>query len=241
MSSEGKVIKPPIEDVESGKVFKPSKAFRNKNWFLMIFAAVGIWLIFITFMFGIGYLVFGLLGSAGFQGWVDVFWNLINPWYWLLTAIWFIPAAILYPIYINAFEYSVIAESGETMPEVYVKKGLINITRKHVPLRTIVRVATRAGPFDRIFGIGTVEIETAGTSGAQVGGSGAEERLEGIVFFEELRDFILRELRRFKDPYVTGTEVVLPQDDSFIRVGSSIEEEVLKVLEDIRNLLRDRS
>ncbi|MFX1262595.1 MAG: hypothetical protein ACFFAZ_10935, partial [Promethearchaeota archaeon] len=134
MSGEGKLIKPPIEEVKSGKVFKPSKAFRTKNWVLMIFIAVGIWVMFISIMLGIGYLVFGLTGQPGFQGWVDVFWDVINPWYWLLTAIWFIPAFILYPIYINAFEYSVIAESGETMPEIYVKKGLINITRKHVPL-----------------------------------------------------------------------------------------------------------
>jgi hypothetical protein len=70
---------------------------------------------------------------------------------------------------------------------------------------------------------------------------GPEEKLEGIVFYEELRDFILRELRRFKDPYVTGTEVVIPEDEQVIRVGSSIEEEVLKVLQDIRDLLRDRS
>ncbi|MHA2021053.1 MAG: PH domain-containing protein [Candidatus Thorarchaeota archaeon] len=240
MSSEGKVIKPPIEDVESGKVFKPSKAFRNKNWFLMIFAALGIWLIFLTLMLGLGYLIFGLTGQPGYQGWINVFWEIINPWYWLITAIWFIPAFILYPIYINAFEYSVIAKSGETMPEIYVKKGLINITRKHVPFRTITNISSRAGPFDRLFKIGSIEVETAGQSGASSMG-GPEEKLEGIVFYEELRDFILRELRRFKDPYVTGTEVVLPEDEQVIRVGSSIEEEVLKVLQDIRDLLRDRS
>ncbi|MHA2119325.1 MAG: PH domain-containing protein, partial [Candidatus Thorarchaeota archaeon] len=149
-------------------------------------------------------------------------------------------AFILYPIYINALEYSVIAKSGETMPEIYVKKGLINITRKHVPFRTITNISSRAGPFDRLFKIGSIEVETAGQSGASSMG-GPEEKLEGIVFYEELRDFILRELRRFKDPYVTGTEVVLPEDEQVIRVGSSIEEEVLKVLQDIRDLLRDRS
>ncbi|MFW9845146.1 MAG: PH domain-containing protein [Candidatus Thorarchaeota archaeon] len=241
MSSDGKVIKPPIEDFKSGKVFKPSKAFRNKNWFIMICTAVGLWITMVIIMLGIGYLVFGIGSLPGFEGWLNVFWNIINPWYWLITAIWFIPAFILYPIYINAFEYSVIAESGETMPEIYVKKGLINITRKHVPLRTITNISTRAGPFDRIFGIGSVEVETAGAASPQVGGSGAEERLEGIVFYEELRDFILRELRRFKEPYVTGTEVVIPEDEQVIRVGSSIEDEVLKVLQDIRDLLRDRS
>jgi heme/copper-type cytochrome/quinol oxidase subunit 1 len=45
MAGEGKVIKPPVENVASGKVFKPSKAFRNKMWFIGIFTAVMIWVI----------------------------------------------------------------------------------------------------------------------------------------------------------------------------------------------------
>jgi hypothetical protein len=47
--------------------------------------------------------------------------------------------------------------------------------------------------FDRLFGIGNVSIKTAGFSGAnQVG---PEEKLEGIMFHGEVRDFILAELR----------------------------------------------
>jgi len=243
MTSEGRVIRPPIEDVESGKVFKPSKAFRNKYWFTGIFAAISIWLILASIMLGIGWLVFVMFGVGGgiaaYAGWESMFWGVVNYWYWILTAIWVIPAVIVVPIYINAIDYSVIAKSGQTMPEIYVKKGIINITRKHVPFRTITNISSRAGPFDRLFGIGSVEIETAGQSGSTA--AGPEEKLEGIVFYEELRDFILRELRRFKDPYVTGTEVVLPEDDTVIRVGGSIEDEILSVLNEIRDLLRDRS
>jgi uncharacterized membrane protein YdbT with pleckstrin-like domain len=158
----------------------------------------------------------------------------------MINAIWFIPYVIIYPIYLRAFEYSVIARSGQTMPEIYTKKGLINITRKHVPFRTITNISSRAGIFDRIFGIGTVEIETAGSSGAQSLSSGAEERLEGLTFYEELRDFILRELRKFKDPYVTGTEVVHPREEPGPAGDSAIEDEVLSVLREIRDLLRER-
>ncbi|MFW9910635.1 MAG: hypothetical protein ACFFEF_18930, partial [Candidatus Thorarchaeota archaeon] len=64
------------------------------------------------------------------------------------------------------------------------------------------------GLVDRLFGIGTVLIETAGGStGIQPTGivslllqrlrSEAEEKIEGIKFHEELRDFILREMRFF--------------------------------------------
>ena len=242
MTSGSRVIRPPIEDVESGKVFKPSKAFRNKYWFTAIFAAISIWLMLAGLMLGIGWLAFVVFGAGGgitgYVGWQSMFWGVVSYWYWILTAIWLIPTLIAVPIYINAIDYSVIAKSGQTMPEIYVKKGIINITRKHVPFRTITNISSRAGPFDRLFGIGSVEIETAGQSGAS--SVGPEEKLEGIVFYEELRDFILRELRRFKDPYVTGTEVVLPEDDTVIRVGGTIEDEILGVLNEIRDLLRER-
>ena len=241
MSGRGKVIKPPMEEIARGKVFKPSKYFRNKNWFLGIFSAVMLWVtivcVFILILWGVAY----VSGNPGYMtSTFNFIWTPLNFWYWLIIGIFLIPYLIIYPIYIRSFEYSVVAKTGETMPEVYVKKGLINITRKHVPFRTITNISSRAGPFDRLFKIGSIEVETAGQSGASSMG-GPEEKLEGIVFYEELRDFILRELRRFKDPYVTGTEVVIPEDEQVIRVGSSIEEEVLRVLQDIRDLLRDRS
>jgi uncharacterized membrane protein YdbT with pleckstrin-like domain len=147
---------------------------------------------------------------------------------------------ILIPIYINRIFYSVIAESGETMPEVYVKKGIITITEKHVPFRTITNISSKAGPFDRLFGIGSVWIQTAGFSGGATGGSSPEEKLEGVVFFEEVRDFILRELRKFRDPYVTGTEVVLPKEDSVVSIEGSQQGEVVFLLKEIRDLLKDK-
>ncbi|MHA1936496.1 MAG: PH domain-containing protein [Candidatus Thorarchaeota archaeon] len=118
------------------------------------------------------------------------------------------------------------------MPEVYVKKGIITITEKHVPFRTITNISSKSGPFDRLFRIGSVWIQTAGFSGGAAGG-------RGIVFFEEVRDFILRELRKFRDPYVTGTEVVLPREDSEISMDSLQQGGILDVLREIRDLLKD--
>ena len=141
------------------------------------------------------------------------------------------------PLYIRSIEYSVISKAGLVMPEIYVKKGLINVTRKHVPFRTITNISSRAGPVDRLFGIGTVEIQTAGFSGGPGGQAGPEEKLEGITFYEEVRDFILQELRRFRDPYVTGTEVVLPRDELVPRLSDSLDDELLITLHDIRDTL----
>ncbi len=234
MVGEGKVIKPPIENVASGKIIKPSKAFRNKMWFTGIFTAIMLWVVIFGSFTLVLWLVEWFSGtSSGLL--VDPWWITLNIWYWIITAIWLIPALIIVPIYLRSIEYSVITEEGTTASEIFVKKGIINITRKHVPFRTITNISSRSGPFDRLFGIGTIEIETAGYSGTT---TQAEEKLEGITFYEELRDFILRELRKFKGSYVTGTEVVHPEEDPVPRSDDSLEDEILLVLREIRNLLR---
>lgn len=236
---ETKVIRPPAEKMSSGKVFRPSKAFRNKNWTIEISLAVALWALFILGVLGVAYMV-----STGENPDITDYGVWVNQWLrpilfgmWVFNLIWLIPALVLTPIYINSIEYSVISESGETMPEVYVKQGILNVTRKHVPFRTITNISSRAGIFDRLFGIGTVEIETAGYSGPSK--QGPEQKLEGIVFYEEVRDFILRELRGFRGAYTLATEVVLPHEEPIPRMEDSLDDEMLLTLREIRDLLRD--
>jgi uncharacterized membrane protein YdbT with pleckstrin-like domain len=150
---------------------------------------------------------------------------------------WWLPVAIAIPLYIRNIRYSVISKKGDRMPEIFVQKGLLNITKKHVPFRTITNISSRAGPVDRLFGIGTVEIQTAGFSGGPSGQGGPEEKIEGVVFYEEVRDYILQELRKFRDPYVTTTEVVLPREEDVPRLEESLDDEILITLREIRDVL----
>jgi membrane protein YdbS with pleckstrin-like domain len=241
---ESTVIKPPMEQISSGKVFKPSKRFLYKNWFSTIMVGVILYTMAMSIWIGMTYLIFVLDDGNP----VEWFWNsYIATWFPIgnlilivVLSIVILPALLLTPIYIRTFEYSVISKSGDTMPEIYVQKGIVTRTKKHVPFRTITNIASRAGPLDRLFGIGNIEIHTAGQSGgSQYSQGGPEEKLEGIVFYEEVRDFVLQELRRFRTPYVTGTEIPRP-DDFFPETSGDIEDEILLVLRDIRDLLRDR-
>lgn len=234
MTSEGKIIRPPIENIAYGRIFRPSKAFRNKMWFQGILAAVGLWVIIIGALAFVLWIV-GVISGGPLEIIFYQWWTILNLWYWVITAIWLIPALIIIPIYLRSIEYSVLSDAGEVSKEIFTKKGIINITRKHVPFRTITNISSRAGLFDRLFGIGSVEIETAGFSGPT---STAEEKLEGITFYEELRDFILRELRKFKDPYVTGTEIVQPVEEYVPGDDENLEDEILMVLREIRDLLK---
>jgi membrane protein YdbS with pleckstrin-like domain len=234
---EEKVIKPPIKRVTSGKIFKPSKAFLHKMLVQPTTAAAIIWLMIVLGFIGGSFLV-AAAEPENYPSAIQHINTWIGPvslWTTVLNLIWLIPVLIYIPFYFRSIEFSVKAETGETMPEVYLKKGVLTITRKHVPFRTITNISSKVGLFDRLFGIGSVHIETAGYSGSQQ--KGPEAKLEGIVFYEEVRDFILNELRKFKAPYVIGTEVIHPIEEPVPRT-EGLEDEILITLREIRDILR---
>jgi membrane protein YdbS with pleckstrin-like domain len=238
--TSSKVIKPPVLNVMSGKIFKPSKVFLYKSWTKNIAIAFTLWAIVMISYAGLATIMsyeepenYSSAAQAIFEFIVPV-----NFWAIVVNLIWLIPTIVLTPKYIDSIEYSVKAESGETMPEIYVQKGILTITRKHVPFRTITNIESKSGPFDRLFGIGNVSIETAGYSGSQT--TGPEEKLEGILFYEEVRDYILNELRRFRAPYTVGTEVVQPVEEMVPR-GEGLDDEILITLREIRDLLKGRN
>lgn len=238
-SEEGRIIKPPIEEVTSGRVFKPDIRFCYKQWFEALYTAAFFWLIALGVLF-LGSWIYMMDNNETWNTFFAIFFDvfpIVNFWYGISLVFWWLPIMVGIPLYIRSIEYSVISKSGTVMPEIYVRKGLINVTQKHVPFRTITNISSRTGPIDRLFGIGTVEIQTAGYSGGPGGQVGPEEKLEGITFYDQVRDFILQELRRFRDPYVVGTEVVNPRDEEVPRLSDSLDDEMLITLREIRSVL----
>lgn len=232
---EVKVIKPPMEHIMSGRVFRPSKIFTHKLWTKAIVISIILWIFAIQGLYGLSW----FLSVVEPQDYPEstILWdqwsNPIIKWGLILNLVWLIPILIGIPYYVRSIEYSVKAETGEAMPEVYVKKGIFTISRNHVPFRTITNISSKAGIFDRFFGIGSVQVETAGYSGQEQ--RGPEEILEGIVFYEEVRDYILTELRKVRGPYVTTTELPLDENKG-IR-----SEEILITLQEIRDLLKKQT
>jgi len=235
-----KVIKPPVERVTSGKIFKPSKAYMYKMIVQAVFLAAALWLTVVLGFIGMSFLV-TYADPAKYPDamqHINTWLPLVNFWASVPHLVWLIPALICIPAYFKSIEYSVKAETGESMPEVYVKKGILTLTRKHAPFRTVTNISSHAGPFDRLFGIGSVHVETAGFSGTNQ--TGPEVKLEGIVFYEEVRDFILNELRKFRTPYVTGTEVTPPAEEPVPRM-EGLDDEILITLREIRDILKSGS
>ncbi|MFW9793037.1 MAG: PH domain-containing protein [Candidatus Thorarchaeota archaeon] len=208
---EGRVIKPPFEQVMSGRVFHPDNAFLYKKWLrvfiILLFIWGAIWVVF----FSHPIITLGVLTLAEFTEIIILLgWTTVTQYYWIAAGTVFVLWIVYTYIYVKRVDYSLASWEGEVSPEIYVKKGIIQITQRHVPFRTVTNLRTRRGIFDRLFGIGTVQIETATKSSIAHGGGiiaiilqklmrggTSAENIEGVKFHEELRNFILRELRGF--------------------------------------------
>jgi len=235
--NEEKVIRPPVKQITSGKTFKPSKAYLYKLLFQSVVIFILIWLMVILSFVGIAFMIAMDPAHPSATQIINDYVVPVNLWTVIVNLVWLVPALVAIPPYVKSIEYSVKAETGDCMPEIYSKRGIFTITRRHVPFRTITNISSKAGPFERLFKIGSVHIETAGYSGASQ--KGPEETLNGIVFYEEVRDFILKELRKFKEPYVTGTEVVYPTEEPVPKM-EGLDDEILITLREIRDILRNK-
>ncbi|UCG02798.1 MAG: PH domain-containing protein [Candidatus Heimdallarchaeota archaeon] len=219
-----------IKTIQKEKPFYPVSAFRNKLFLYIITTFIVVTGIIITFG---GIIIFFVSldedpSGDGFGKWLTDYSQELISWYLIISVILMLLAAILVIFYVRNIEY-IIEET-----EVIVRKGIINKTIKHVPFRTITNVSSRYGIYDRIFGIGTCEIETAGKSGQQ---TGPEEKIEGIRNFREVRDVVLSELRKFRGQYATTTEVEQPTHYEEAIGDIVLQKEVLDELRKIKEIL----
>lgn len=106
----------------------------------------------------------------------------------LINLIWLLPTLAIIPAYYRSLRYEIRRD------EVIVKAGVITKSVKHVPFRTVTNLKTKQDPLDRLFGLGALNVQTAGMSGK----SGAEESLVGLPIFEDVYDQVAGALRSFR-------------------------------------------
>jgi len=151
-------------------VLVPSERLKTKYY-------VWVWLIFLLF-----FLPFLFLGLAPGLGWTFV---LI---YLGANAVWMVVAYLLIAPYYRSISY----ELGDE--DIIVKKGIITKTETMVPYRMVTNVSVKRGPVDRLLGIGTLEVHTAGYSQQ----TNAEANLPGLVDYEAARQRVMAELHRYR-------------------------------------------
>lgn len=119
--------------------------------------------------------------------------------------------------------------------EVIVRAGIITKSVKHVPFRTVTNLVVRRGILDRLFGIGTLNIQTAGMSGSS---SKAEESLVGLEDVQEVYDMVATELRRFR-----GSMSPTQADEELMQAKEpvkNVDNQILAELKAIRAVLEKK-
>lgn len=124
----------------------------------------------------------------------------------VLDVLWWIPGMLLSGPYYRSLSYEVQDD------EVIVHVGILTKSVKHVPYRTVTNLQVKRDILDRwFFGLGTLNIQTAGMSGQK----GAEESLVGLDNVQDVYELVATELRRFRGamaPTATGEEPELAGD-----------------------------
>jgi membrane protein YdbS with pleckstrin-like domain len=152
-------------------------------------------------------------------------------------VVWWVPAMLLVGPYYRSLSYDIRDD------EVIVRAGVWTRSVKHVPYRTVTNLTVKRGILDRWLGLGTLDIQTAGTSGT----SGAEQSLVGLDDAQEVYALVTTELRRFRGsmtPTAAGAEgrAVEPITSASSAMGlSDILNAILEEVQAIRRALASRS
>lgn len=154
--------------------------------------------------------------------------GLIYALVWLgLGGLGVIITLVLAGPYYRSLQYEILED------EVIVRAGIITKSVKHVPYRTVTNLTVKRGILDRIFGLGTLNIQTAGMSGTNT----AEESLVGLINVQEIYEIVAAELRRFRGgmtPNQAESDPVQSGETAPITVDMR---EVVNELKAIRTLL----
>lgn len=105
-----------------------------------------------------------------------------------LNGLWWAPAMVWAGFYYRSLSYEIGAE------QVIVRQGVLTRAVKNVPYRTVTNLTVKRGVLDRWLGLGTLDIQTAGTSGTNQ----AEQSLAGLVDADEVYDRVVAQLSRFR-------------------------------------------
>ncbi|MCP4902762.1 MAG: PH domain-containing protein [bacterium] len=106
----------------------------------------------------------------------------------------------------------------------------------HLTYSRIQDIHLSSGVIERYLGLARIQIQTAS------GKAGAEMTIEGVLEFQEVRDFIYQRMRGLKDQPSAPTQAPLghstPYDDQQLVAALA---EVTSTLRELRSLLEERS
>lgn len=190
------------------KVILPDRAYLTKLYLNTL-------LVFLAFV--LPWILLGLVPELG-QTYVIIFL--------VVNVVWMVPTfALLLPRYYQSIRYELRED------EIVVVKGIVTRSVKVIPYRAITNLHLARGPVDRLLGLGTLKVQTAGLGGQ----SGPEAALSGLRDYDAVYELIREALRRYR--WTTGaiTTEPAPATDQ----GEMLRQ-LLQEVREIKELIRSR-
>jgi uncharacterized membrane protein YdbT with pleckstrin-like domain len=198
------------------KSVKPDKKYLTKGvWVLLTITGI------IVLLAAILHLIF-YLTETGAEA-ISITWIVTIG---TLVAMWIISYPVVY-YWIENIEYIIYDD------RVSIHKGIITKTVQNIPFRAITDFALVRTLYDRILGIGSIKIQTAGKSAQSA--SQYEGSLSGLLDYETLHTE-LRTIIRSLHPVAESVTTVEPGK----KPDNKLLEEILQELREIRKDLKQR-
>ena len=137
----------------------------------------------------------------------------------LISIMWIVSFPLIY-LWINNLSYFIHDD------RITIQSGIITKKEQNIPYRSITDFVLERGPFDRILGIGTIKIQTAGQSTSATGYEGS---LSGLLDYEPLHADLREKLKSLHP--ISGST---PTSESVKQSDDSILVQILEELKEIR-------
>ena len=139
----------------------------------------------------------------------------------LISIMWIVSFPLIY-LWIKNLSYFIHDD------RITIQSGIITKKEQNIPYRSITDFVLARGPFDRILGIGTIKIQTAGQS---TSATGYEGNLSGLLDYKPLHADLREKLKSLHpiSESITTSESVKQSDDSVL----------VQILEELKEIRRN--
>ena len=139
----------------------------------------------------------------------------------LISIMWIVSFPLIY-LWIKNLSYFIHDD------RITIQSGIITKKEQNIPYRSITDFVLARGPFDRILGIGTIKIQTAGQSTSATGYEGS---LSGLLDYEPIHTDLREKLKSLHpiSESITTSESVKQSDDSVL----------VQILEELKEIRRN--
>ena len=139
----------------------------------------------------------------------------------LISIMWIVSFPLIH-LWIKSLSYFIHDD------RITIQSGIITKKEQNIPYRSITDFVLARGPFDRILGIGTIKIQTAGQS---TSATGYEDSLSGLLDYEPIHTNLREKLKSLHpiSGSITTSESVKQSDDSVL----------VQILEELKEIRRN--